>query len=160
MSAERTPGPHRSQARGNGTVWFRMNVGRKDNADPRWLVPSCAGVVMSRRTRPAGSTSRIDRPGLRSLGMPPNASRLQSGDQTKTTRRFGSRPWSQPVSRRSSSALRFLPRADRASGSSHRRVQCHGGANERLQRHFINPVALMEIDGTPGVAFEAGVEKA
>ena len=39
-------------------------------------------------------------------------------------------------------------------------VQCHGGANERLQRLFINLVALMEIDGTPGVAFEAGVEEA
>jgi hypothetical protein len=36
----------------------------------------------------------------------------------------------------------------------------HGGANERLQRLFINLVALMEIDGTPGVAFEAGVEEA
>ncbi len=40
------------------------------------------------------------------------------------------------------------------------RVQCHGGANERLQRVFINLVALMEIDGTPGVACEAGVEEA
>jgi len=66
----------------------------------------------------------------------------------------------QPVSRRSSSALWSLLRADGASGSSHRRVQCHGGANERLQRLFINLVALMEIDGTPGVAFEAGVEEA
>ena len=64
------------------------------------------------------------------------------------------------VSPRSSSALRSLLRADGASGSSHRRVQRHGGANERLQRLFINLVALMEIDGTPGVAFEAGVEEA
>jgi hypothetical protein len=40
------------------------------------------------------------------------------------------------------------------------RVQCHGGANERLQRLFIDHVALVEIDGTPGVAFEAGVEEA
>src|SRR5262249_19761844 len=52
-----------------------------------------------------------------------------------------------------------LPRADGASGSSHRHIQCHGGANERLQRLFINLVALMEIDGTPGVAFEAGIEE-
>ena len=59
-----------------------------------------------------------------------------------------------------SSALWFLLRADGASGRSRRRVQCHGGANERLQRLFINLVALMEIDGTPGVAFEAGVEEA
>jgi hypothetical protein len=28
-----------------------------------------------------------------------------------------------------------------------RRVECHGGANERLQRLLINVVALMEIDG-------------
>ena len=62
--------------------------------------------------------------------------------------------------RRSSSALWSLPRADGASGRSHRRVQCHGGANERLQCLFLNLVALMEIDGTPGVAFEAGVEEA
>src|SRR6267142_6922993 len=61
---------------------------------------------------------------------------------------------------RSSSALWFLLRADGVSGSSHRRVQCHGGANERLQRLFINLVALIEIDGTPGVTFEAGVEEA
>src|SRR5437773_5330304 len=60
----------------------------------------------------------------------------------------------------SSSALWSLPRADGASGRSLRRVQCHGGANERLQRLCINLVALMEIDGTPGVAFEAGVEEA
>jgi hypothetical protein len=39
-------------------------------------------------------------------------------------------------------------------------VQGHGGANERLQRLFIYLVARMEIDGTPGVAFEAGVEEA
>ena len=66
----------------------------------------------------------------------------------------------QPVSRRPPSALWSLLRADGASGSSHRGVQCHGGANERLQRLFINLVVLMEIDGTPGVAFEAGVEEA
>ena len=48
----------------------------------------------------------------------------------------------------------------RTLSGTHRRVQCHGGANERLQRLFINLVALMEIDGTPGVAFEAGVEEA
>jgi hypothetical protein len=31
-----------------------------------------------------------------------------------------------------------------------------GGANERLQRLFVNLVALMQIDGTPSVALEAG----
>ena len=39
-------------------------------------------------------------------------------------------------------------------------VQSHGGANERLQRLFIDLVALMNIDGASGVAFEAGVEEA
>jgi hypothetical protein len=48
----------------------------------------------------------------------------------------------------------------RGSASSCGLVQRHGGANERLQRLFIDLVALMEIDGTPGVAFEAGVEEA
>ena len=62
--------------------------------------------------------------------------------------------------RPSSSAFWSLLGADGAGGSSHRNVQCHGGANKRLQRLFINLVALMEIDGTPGVAFEAGVEEA
>jgi hypothetical protein len=54
------------------------------------------------------------------------------------------------LTRASSSALWSLRRADGASGSSPRRVQCDGGANERLERLFINLVALMEIDGTPG----------
>src|SRR3979490_3508419 len=61
---------------------------------------------------------------------------------------------------RSSSALLSLLRADGAGGSVRRRVQRHGGANECLQRLLINLVALMEIDGTPGVAVEAGVEEA
>src|SRR5262245_3403749 len=60
---------------------------------------------------------------------------------------------------RASSALRCFLRADGARGRS-RRIQCHGGANERLQSLFIDLVALVEIDGTPGVAFEAGVEEA
>src|SRR5262249_20207569 len=34
-------------------------------------------------------------------------------------------------------------------GSSHRNVQRHGGANERLQRLFVNLVALMKVDGAP-----------
>jgi hypothetical protein len=38
-------------------------------------------------------------------------------------------------------------------------VQCHSGANERLQRLVINLLVLVEVDGTPGVAFEAGVEE-
>src|SRR5262249_8253924 len=39
-------------------------------------------------------------------------------------------------------------------------VQSYGGANERLQRLFIDLVALMDIDGASSVAFEAGVEEA
>ena len=54
------------------------------------------------------------------------------------------------ASRRASSALWSLLSADRASASSHRCVQCHGTANQRLERRFINLVALMEIDATIG----------
>ena len=39
-------------------------------------------------------------------------------------------------------------------------IHGHGGANESLQRVFIDLVALVEIDGAPGVAFEAGIEEA
>ncbi len=39
------------------------------------------------------------------------------------------------------------------------RVQCHGGADERLERAFIDLVALMDIDGAPRIAFEAGVKE-
>src|SRR6476620_12569588 len=59
-----------------------------------------------------------------------------------------------------SSALWSLLGADGASGRSHRRVQRHGGANERLQRLFINLVALVDVDRAPDVAFKAGVEEA
>jgi len=48
----------------------------------------------------------------------------------------------------------------RPPGGCRRRVQGHGGANERLQCLFIDLVAGMNIDGTPGVAFEAGIEEA
>src|SRR5882724_7763158 len=61
---------------------------------------------------------------------------------------------------RSSGALWSRLRADGASGRSHRRVQRHGGADERLERPFIDLDALMEVDGAPGGAFEAGVEEA
>ena len=40
------------------------------------------------------------------------------------------------------------------------RIQRHGGADERFERLFIDPVALVEIDGAPYAAFEAGVEEA
>ena len=48
----------------------------------------------------------------------------------------------------------------RVGPSGVRRVQCDGGANERLQRPFIDRVPLVQIDGAPGVAFETGVEEA
>ena len=40
------------------------------------------------------------------------------------------------------------------------RVQCNGGANERHEGLFIDLLALLEVDGTPDVALEAGVEEA
>jgi len=36
--APAAPGPRKSGLGGNG-VWFRLNVGRQKNADPRWLLP-------------------------------------------------------------------------------------------------------------------------
>src|SRR5215813_6006110 len=39
-------------------------------------------------------------------------------------------------------------------------VQRHGGANESLQRLLVDLLALVEVDGTPCVPFEAGVEEA
>src|SRR5687768_1516796 len=58
-----------------------------------------------------------------------------------------------------SRALWFLERAGGSNRTSGRCVQRSGSANERLQRLFINLVALMKIDGAPGVAVEAGVEQ-
>jgi hypothetical protein len=40
------------------------------------------------------------------------------------------------------------------------RVQRHGRANKSLQCLVIDLLALVEVDGTPGVAIEAGVEEA
>jgi hypothetical protein len=39
------------------------------------------------------------------------------------------------------------------------RVQRHGRANKSLQSLLVNLLALVEVDGTPGVAIEAGVEE-
>ena len=39
-------------------------------------------------------------------------------------------------------------------------VQGNGGTYERLQGLLIDTLALVEVDCTPGVAFEAGVEEA
>ena len=33
------PRGHEPRGAADGTVWFRMNVGRRNNADPRWLLP-------------------------------------------------------------------------------------------------------------------------
>jgi hypothetical protein len=54
----------------------------------------------------------------------------------------------------------FYQRRSSALGFLLRRVQRDGGTDEGLQCFFINLVSLVEIDGTPGVAFEAGVEEA
>ena len=42
----------------------------------------------------------------------------------------------------------------------HSRLQFHGGADEILQRLLVDLIALVEIDLTPDVALEAGVEEA
>ena len=41
-----------------------------------------------------------------------------------------------------------------------RRVQRHGRANESLQCRLVNLLALVKVDGAPGVPLEAGVEEA
>src|SRR5215472_2248650 len=38
-------------------------------------------------------------------------------------------------------------------------VQGHGGANESLQRLVVNLLALVEVDGTPRVSLETGIEE-
>src|ERR1043166_5217791 len=70
-----------------------------------------------------------------------------------------------------SSGLSALPASERGgavvssgafwflAGRSCRRVQCRRLAYERLQRLLIDLVALVKVDGAPGVAFEAGVEE-
>jgi hypothetical protein len=50
------------------------------------------------------------------------------------------------------------PSARSAVGAG--RVQRHGRANKSLQCLLVNLLALVEVDGTPGVAIEAGVEEA
>ena len=51
--------------------------------------------------------------------------------------------------------LTFPNNASRAG-----RVQLHGRANQILQRLLIDLLAFVEVDSTPGVAIEAGVEEA
>ncbi len=36
---DRTPGRGKEHARGGPTVWFHMDVGRRNNADPKWILP-------------------------------------------------------------------------------------------------------------------------
>jgi ATP-dependent RNA helicase DeaD len=36
---DRGPRPERGQPHGDGGVWFRVGLGRAQNADPRWLIP-------------------------------------------------------------------------------------------------------------------------
>ena len=36
---ERGPRKDRERAQGGPTVWFHMNVGRRNNADPKWILP-------------------------------------------------------------------------------------------------------------------------
>ena len=50
--------------------------------------------------------------------------------------------------------------ADGASGRSRRLVQCHGGAISAPSTPFRRSCRPVDIDGAPGVAFEAGVEQA
>ena len=60
-----------------------------------------------------------------------------------------------PVARPPSAPGRFLP----VTKGYNRQIEGRFRTNECLQRFFISPVALMEINGTSGVVFEAGVEE-
>lgn len=39
LAPETAPSPHTPRQGFENTTWFRLNVGRKQNADPRWLLP-------------------------------------------------------------------------------------------------------------------------
>src|SRR5688500_3305998 len=57
------------------------------------------------------------------------------------------------------SSFPSLGSRDRADGTARRRVQGHSVTNERLERGGIDLLALMQVNGTPDVAVEAGVEQ-
>ena len=116
---------------------------RDGNADAHWLIAQ-REILVSSLARFARVTWRDRRLGPGQISW--QQGREQVLDEKATGR------WSRWRGQPSSRALWSL--------GSQRRIQCHGGANERLQRLFINLVALVKIDGTPGVAFEAGVEEA
>jgi hypothetical protein len=60
-------------------------------------------------------------------------------------------------------ADRWLPTADRRPPTSRlglaREIQRHRSADERLKRLLVDLIALADIDGTPHIAVEAGVEQ-
>jgi hypothetical protein len=124
----------------------------------RWCTAALGMHQCEAQRRKPGEVA-MDRLSLRIVGSSPKAKMCMEEYELLRSGR-ARRCLTTPVSRGSSSAPWSLPRADGASGIAHRNVQCHRGANERLQRFFINPVALMEIDSTPRIAFEAGVEEA
>ncbi len=39
LAADAAPGPRAPRAGFEGSAWFRMNAGRRHNADPRWVLP-------------------------------------------------------------------------------------------------------------------------
>lgn len=39
LAADAAPGPRAPRAGFEGSVWFKMNAGRRHNADPRWVLP-------------------------------------------------------------------------------------------------------------------------
>src|SRR5262245_36383835 len=104
--------------------------------------------VSSSRCRRAGRTTSFP------CGTNATAAEGAAGFRAGAARQFPA-----PISTRPSSALGFFLSAHWASGAQ-RGVQCHGGANEVLEGLCINLVALTDVDGTPGIAFEAGVEEA
>jgi hypothetical protein len=62
-------------------------------------------------------------------------------------------PAMKPTDRAFFEGLVLTPSARSAVGAG--RVQRHGRANKSLQCLLVNLLALVEVDGTPGVAIEA-----
>src|SRR5215469_764741 len=104
------------------------------------------------RVRPAN-----DAPGYKSYASP-------DADTTDMLpalpAREGSKPSRSRLKRGCDSCQADLPTTPRGLAMDCGHVQGHGGANESLQRLLVYLLALVEVDGTPGVPVKTGVEQA
>ena len=89
LSGERAEAPRGPRPGFEGSIWFRMNIGRNQNADPRWILPLlCRRGHLSRgdigaiRISRTGNTVRGARPRSQSVSLPPSVGPLA---MTRTT---------------------------------------------------------------------------